>query len=77
MSSSKMPATKADVKMAKKHLKATIKLEKKKAKDHIKAAKSTKNPKSKAYNLAHAKQHQKDIKSRQKYAKKVSKLRGK
>ena len=75
MSSGKLPATKADVKMAKKHLKATIKLEKKKIKDHVKAAKSTKNPDSKAYNLSHAKAHKKDIKSREKYAKKVSKLR--
>lgn len=71
------PVTKADVKMAKKHLKATIKLEKSKVKDHAKAVKSTSDPKSKAYNIAHMKAHKKDIKARQEYAKKVGKIRGK
>lgn len=77
MSVGRMPVTKGDIKMAKKHVKATVKLEKKKAKDHIKAAKTTGNKQSKAYNLAHAKGHMKDVKERQKYAKKISKLRGK
>ncbi len=58
-----LPVTKSDKKMAKKHLKATIKLEKQKVKDHVKAAK--KGPsKSKAYNMSHAKGHQKDIAER-------------
>lgn len=73
----KLPVTKADIKMSKKHIKSTIKLEKKKVKDHVKAAKKTTNRSSKAYNLSHAKEHQKDIKVRQKYAKKVAKLKGK
>lgn len=77
MAVGRMPVTKSDVKMAKKHLKASIKLEKKKVKEHLKAAKSTKNPQSKAYNMAHAKNHQKDIRERQSYAKKVSRVRGK
>lgn len=72
-----MPVTKGDIKMAKKHVKATVKLEKKKAKDHIKAAKATKNSKSKAYNLAHAKGHLKDVKDRMKYVKKVTKIKAK
>lgn len=72
-----MPVTKADLKMAKNHNKITIKVEKKKIKDHIKAAKKTKNPKSKTYNTQHAKGHQRDLKARQKYAKKVAKMRGK
>lgn len=73
----RLPVSKADVKMAKKHLKASIKLEKSKIKDHLKAAKSTKNPKSKAYNISHANGHKKDIKARLKYAKKVSKVKAK
>lgn len=77
MSVGKLPVTKADIKMAKKHLKATIKLEKSKAKDHLKIAKKTSNPQSKAYNMAHAKGHLKDVKQRQQYAKKVSKLKAK
>lgn len=77
MAIGRLPVTKADVKMAKKHLKASIKLEKTKAKEHVKAAKNTSNPKSKAYNLAHAKGHKKDIKARQKYAKKIGKIRAK
>lgn len=77
MAVGKLPVSKADVKMAKKHLKASIKLEKKKVKDHVKAAKSAKSSASKSYNLAHAKGHQKDIKQRQQYAKRVSRMRGK
>lgn len=77
MKAGKLPVTKEDIKIAKKHLKATIKLEKKKAKDHLKAAKKTSNPQSKAYNKAHAKGHLTDVKQRQQYAKKVSKVKGK
>lgn len=77
MSVGKMPVTKDDVKMAKKHLKASIKLEKSKVKDHVKAAKKATDPRSKAYNLDHAKNHLKDIKERQSYAKRVSKVKGK
>ena len=77
MAIGKLPVTKQDVKLAKKHLKATIKLEKKKAKDHLKVAKATKNPDSKAYNLSHAKGHLKDVKARQQYAKKISKVKAK
>jgi len=73
----KLPVTKADVKMAKKHLKASIKLEKKKASEHMTAARRTTNKASKAYNISHAKNHKKDVKARLKYAKKVSKIRGK
>lgn len=77
MAIGKLPVTKADVKMAKKHLKATIKLEKQKAKDHKKAANSTKDSQSKAYNLAHAKGHLQDVKQRQAYSKRVSKIKAK
>jgi hypothetical protein len=72
-----LPVTKADLKMAKEHNKITIKIEKKKVADHLKAYKRTSNPQSKAYNLEHAKGHKKDLKARQKYAKKVAKLRAK
>lgn len=67
----KLPVTKADVKLAKKHIKATIKLDKQKVKEHVVAARRTSNKASKAYNTAHAKDHKKDIKARQKYAKKI------
>ena len=68
------PVTKTDVKLAKKHLKATIKLEKSKTSDHLRAAKSTSNSRSKAYNMSHAKGHQKDIKQRQTSLKTISRL---
>ncbi len=55
------PPTPADAKLAKEHLKATIKFNKKKIKDHEKAAKNTSNSKSKIYNRTHAKDHQKDV----------------
>jgi hypothetical protein len=68
-----LPVTSSDKKMAKKHLKATIKLEKQKVKDHVKAAK--KGPqKSKAYNMGHAKAHQKDISMRKKSLKTLKSL---
>jgi hypothetical protein len=66
----KYPVTKEDKKIAKKHNKATIKLEKSKIKDHLKLAKKSSGA-SKAYNLSHAKEHKKDLKARQKYAKKI------
>lgn len=69
-----IPVTKTDKKMAKKHLKETIKLEKKKVTDHVKAAKKTSNSKSKAYNMGHAKGHLKDIKERKASLKTLKKL---
>ena len=54
------PVTSADKKLAKKHLKATIKFNKTKVKDHLKAAK--KSGYDREYNLSHAKGHQEDIK---------------
>lgn len=71
-----MPVTKSDIKMSKKHLKDTIKLEKKKVKDHVKAAKKATGA-SKKYHASHAMEHKKDISARQKYMKKVSKIKGK
>lgn len=71
MSIGPRPVTKQDQKLAKKHVKETIKLEKKKVSEHQKAMKKTSNKASKNYNLAHIKGHQKDIKERQQYAKKI------
>lgn len=76
----KYPVTASDKKMAKKHNEETIKLEKKKIKDHLKAMKKARlsnDFKSAAYHESHASEHKKDIKARQKYAKKVAKLRAK
>lgn len=68
------PVTKSDVKLAKKHLKVTMALEKKKISEHQTAAKRTSNPRSKSYNQAHVKAHQKDVKQRQQSLKTISKL---
>lgn len=76
----RMPVTSADKKMAQKHNKDTIKLEKSKIKDHLKMMKKAKksgNFRSAAYHEAHAKEHMKDTKLREKYAKKVAKIRSK
>lgn len=59
----KVPVTKDDFKMAKKHLKATYKLNKGKIKDHQKAAKEAQkqgNTASVSYNQSHLSSHQKD-----------------
>jgi len=77
MKVAKQPVTRSDVSMAKRHVKETVKLEKKKAKEHIKAAKKATDPKSRQYHLAHAKGHLADIKDRQKYVKKINKIRTK
>jgi len=55
-----LPQSKADFKMAKKHLKDTYKLNKQKIKDHQKAAKATTDSKSIAYNTSHLNSHKKD-----------------
>lgn len=55
-----VPVTKSDAKLAKKHLKATYKLNKAKIKDHQKAAKKASDPKSVSYNRSHSAEHQKD-----------------
>lgn len=68
------PVTKTDVSMARKHLKVTMALEKKKVAEHQVAKRNTSNPKSKAYNQAHIKAHQQDIKQRQTSLKTISKL---
>ena len=68
------PVTKTDVSMARKHLKVTMALERKKVAEHQTAKKNTSNTRSKAYNDAHIKAHQKDIKQRQQSLKTISKL---
>lgn len=80
MAVGRLPVTKADIKMSKDHLKATMKLEKSKIKDHYEAAKIASkegNKESVAYHQGHLKGHSKDLKERQKYLKKVSKLKAK
>jgi hypothetical protein len=57
------PVTKDDIKMAKKHLKATYKLNKQKIKDHQDAMKDAAKSglsKSVSYNQSHLSGHQKD-----------------
>lgn len=66
------PTTKPGKSLSVKHLKMQIKLDKLKASDHDKQAKKGIDV---GYNKAHAKAHKKDVKERQKYMKKVSKLK--
>lgn len=54
------PVTADDFKMAKKHLKATYKLNKQKIKDHKKALKDSEGSKSADYNHSHLQGHQTD-----------------
>ena len=73
-----MPVTSGDKKMGMRHLKMTIALEKRKIADHEKAAKQARSGNqlySAAYHDAHAKEHKKDIKDRQKAYKKYSKAK--
>ena len=66
------PTTVPGKKLSIKHLKETQKLEKRKAKEHRQqAAKGI----DVAYNKAHAKKHEKDVKERSKYLKKAAKLK--
>lgn len=57
------PVTNADKKLAKKHLKATIKFEKKKADEHYELAKKGGD---KEYNHSHAKHHMESVLERKK-----------
>lgn len=83
------PVTKSDAKIAKKHLKATIKLRKQEVKlmdskiaDHRRAASTTSNPRSKAYHRSHTQPHvaeraraKSDIRSRRQSLRTLSKLK--
>jgi len=66
------PTTAAGKKLSVKHLKMTNALDKQKIKDHVTQAKKGIDV---GYNKAHAKAHKKDVKDRQKYIKKVNKLK--
>jgi hypothetical protein len=66
------PTTKPGKILSVKHLQMQIKLDKKKASDHDKQARQGIDV---AYNKAHSKNHKKEVKDRQKYLKKVSKMR--
>jgi flagellar biosynthesis/type III secretory pathway protein FliH len=66
------PTTPQGKKLSVEHLKLQIKIDKQKAKDHAELAKKGIDT---GYNQAHSKAHKKDVKNRQKYMKKVLKLR--
>lgn len=68
----KKPTTKPGKALSVKHMKMQIKLDKLKVSDHTKQAKKGIDV---SYNKSHAKNHKKDIKDRQKYMKKVNKLK--
>ncbi len=66
------PTTAAGKKLSVAHLKLQIAVDRQKAKDHDKLEKQGIDV---AYNSAHSKSHKKDVKNRQKYLKKVNKLK--
>lgn len=66
------PTTAPGKKLSIEHLKLQVKIDKQKVKDHKDLSKKGIDV---AYNEAHAKGHKKDIKARQKYMKKVAKLK--
>ena len=66
------PTTSAGKKLSIAHLKLQNKIDKQKVKEHQSLAKKGVDV---AYNESHAKNHKKDVKSRQKYLKKAMKLK--
>lgn len=66
------PTTPQGKRLSVDHLKLQIKIDKQKAKDHDNLAKQGIDL---GYNQSHSKNHKKDVKNRQKYMKKVLKLK--